>query len=719
MTPAPEATRPNAWLAFRQSVVHFDAAKMNPWLGLRNTLGVALPLFAGIALHSLSGGVVAAMGALYVAFRDSDDPYPQRARHMLLTSALMGFAVFCGSVSGRHPAVAVAVASGWALVAGMLIALSASASELGVLSLVLLLIYGAVPQGTASAALSGLYAFAGGLLQTLFSLALWPLHRYRPERRALANLYQELSRAAISAPGQADDALAATNASIQAQISLSALGSDRSIESDRFRFLLSQAERIRLALLALRRLRARLLREYPTGSELEILNDFLAACSRMLASVAAALDYASTALPAGGDELNTLVDRLDAAILTAPATNTAIASLFRDLRFQVVALAGQLRAAQDLAVTTTPAGAAAFERVESSKPWRLRFNGILATLRANLNLQSAACRHAIRLAVCIAVADALARGFNLRRPYWLPMTVALVLRSDFAATFSRGALRLLGTFAGLIFATFLFHALPSSALAPLLAIAALTFLIRWAGPAHYGVAVMGITALVVLLLSLTGAVPRDVMAARLLNTTAGGAIALLAYWLWPTWERHQVADGLASMLDAFRVYFQSVRDSLLALPSKINRDRARAAARLARSNLEASIERASVEPGVSTERLSLLSAMLASTRRLARALLALEAAIGPGGAAPVPQSFRAFADHIDLTLYYLAALLRGSEITPELLPDLRADYSVLLNSPELPDQHYSLLNTEADRLTNAVNTLSEEVFRWSVPSGPA
>jgi uncharacterized membrane protein YccC len=715
MTPVAEATRPNAWLAFRQSVVHFDTAKMNPWLGLRNAIGVALPLFAGVALHSLSSGVVAALGAFYVAFRDSDDPYLPRARHMLLCSVLMGVAVFAGSVSGRNPALAVIVAGGWALVAGMLIALSISASELGVLSLVLLLIYSAVPQDLGHATLSGVYAFAGGLLQTLLSLALWPLHRYRPERRALADLYHELARAAVAPQRQADDAPAATHASIQAQIALGTLDRDRSIESDRFRFLLSQAERMRLALLALRRLRARLLRESSAGSELEILNDFLAVCSRTLASVAIELEDESAAPPASAHELEALVERLDAA---APATNGAVASLFHDLHFQMMALAGQLRAAQDLAISSTPTGAAAFERVESSKPWRLRLNGTLATLRANLNLQSAACRHAIRLAVCIAVADALARGFSLRRSYWLPMTVALVLRSDFAATFSRGVLRLLGTFAGLIFATVLFHALPAAALAPVLAIAALTFIIRWAGPAHYGVAVMGITALVVLLLSLTGAVPREVMAARLLNTTAGGIIALLAYWLWPTWERHQVAEGLAAMLDAFRVYFQAVRDCLLAVPSKIDRDRARVAARLARSNLEASIERASVEPGVSGERLALLSAILASTRRLARALLALEAAIGHDRTAPVPQSFRTFANHTDLTLYYLAALLRGSAITADLLPDLRADHSALLDS-EQTGQPHALINTEADRLTNAVDTLSEEVFQWSVPSGPA
>src|SRR5579862_9066056 len=123
MTPAPEARRRSAWLAFRQSVVQFDAAKMNPWLGARNALGVALPLFAGLALHSLAAGVGAALGALNVAFRDSDAPYLQRARHMLLCSVLMGIAVFAGSLSGRDPVIAVLVAGVWALVAGMMIAL--------------------------------------------------------------------------------------------------------------------------------------------------------------------------------------------------------------------------------------------------------------------------------------------------------------------------------------------------------------------------------------------------------------------------------------------------------------------------------------------------------------------------------------------------------------------------------------------------------------------
>jgi hypothetical protein len=84
----------------------------------------------------------------------------------------------------------------------------------------------------------------------------------------------------------------------------------------------------------------------------------------------------------------------------------------------------------------------------------------------------------------------------------------------------------------------------------------------------------------------------------------------------------------------------------------------------------------------------------------------------------VPESFRTFANNIDLTLYYLASILRGSAIAADLLPDLRADHSAL-TSPEQTGEPNALIDTEADRLTNAVNTLSEEVFRWSVPSGPA
>lgn len=66
-------------------------------------------------------------------------------------------------------------------------------------------------------------------------------------------------------------------------------------------------------------------------------------------------------------------------------------------------------------------------------------------------------RHAVRLAICVAVGDMIGRGFEWRRFYWLPMTAVIVLKPDFTSTFTRGVLRIAGTIAGLFLATELFH----------------------------------------------------------------------------------------------------------------------------------------------------------------------------------------------------------------------------------------------------------------------
>jgi uncharacterized membrane protein YccC len=381
-------------------------------------------------------------------------------------------------------------------------------------------------------------------------------------------------------------------------------------------------------------------------------------------------------------------------------------AMVRDARSQMDALTGQLRSAMDLAASATPAGIEAFERREAAKPWTLRLRGTLATLRANLSLNSTALRHAIRLAACVALSDAIGRGFELHRSYWLPMTIAIVLKPDFTATFSRGVLRLAGTFAGLIFATALFHFLRPGRAGEVAAIAALMFIMRWMGGANYGILVIAVTGLVVFLIAMTGIAPKEVISARAVNTAAGGAIALLAYWLWPTWERTRVSDAMARMLDSFREYFHLLRQND---PNSRELDQKRVAARLARSNLEASIDRASAEPGASPETVRLFEGMLAASHRLAHAMLALEAGLYTTAKTKASDAFQSFASDVELALAFLAAELSGSPPPAGSPPDLREDHHALVHSS--PDRH-SLVNVETDRITNSLNTLSEEVTRW-------
>jgi len=697
-------------VSFWRTVLQFQKEKIAPRIALRNTLGFALPLAAGIALGSIPAALIASIGALNVSYSDSHDPYLQRARRMLAASVLVGLAVFAGAVCGNHHLLAVPAAGAWAFAAGMLVALSPAAADLGIISLVTLVVFAAKPLPPESAALSGLLALGGGLLQTALALAFWPIRKYVPERRALAALYAELARAAV-APLDVRQAPPASAQSTQAQTALASLAGDYSIGGERYRMLLSQAERTRLGLFALSRLRVRIAREAHGNAAATLLERYLEIAARVLHSIADALVAAKAAdsVRADLDELQALAEQLRPA-----------AAALQDARLQMDAVTGQLRTARDLAISATVAGLTAFARQEVHQPWRLRLGGTLATLRANLSLRSAACRHAIRLAACVALGDALGRGFDLHRSYWLPMTVAIVLKPDFASTFSRGVLRLAGTFAGLIFATALFHLLPASPVAQVAAIVVLMFVLRCWGPANYGIFVTAVTGMIVLLIAMAGVSPRETIAARGLNTAIGGAIALAAYWLWPTWERTRVQDAMAQMLDAYREYFSAIRESYIQPDASFQDalDRARLAARRARSTLEASFDRLRAEPGTTPRTIAAISGMLASSHRLIHAIMALEAGLDGSRPAPAREAFRRYANDVELTINSLAGALRGSPLRRTDVPDLREDHHALAHSGDPATERYALVNVETDRITNSLNTLRDELLKWLQPDTP-
>jgi uncharacterized membrane protein YccC len=700
--------------AFWQASTRYERSRVRPWMGLRNSIGVALALAIGVLVGNPTGGLIAASGALNVAVADGTDPYRHRARRMLLASLLTGLAVLAGGASSRDHDWAVLAAAFGAFVAGMMVAVNTAATDIGVITLVTLVIYSAQDLSVGKALASSLAALGGGLLQTTISLSIWPLRGRTPERRVLADFYQELARTAAS-PTPATEAPGASRQSTQAQQELAALAGDRGIESERYLVLLSQAERIRLTLLTLARLRIRVGREPDTAPQTAILDRCAAQASTILACISDSLrqwDKAPACPAATVDALSELADHLRHS--AGPTTRPAAAVMLHDSRFHVDALAGQLRTALDLASHTTPVGVAEFEQRQAAQPWTLRLGGALASLHANLRLPSSAFRHALRLSVCVGIGTVVARGLSARRPYWIPMTIALVLKPDYTSTFSRGVLRVAGTLIGLLLSSAIFHVLAPPIALQVAFIAVFAFLLRAYGPANYGIVAVTITGLVVFMFAATGVRPGEVIVARGLNTFVGGALALLAYRLWPTWERTQVPDALARMLDAYREYFQAVRDSYLHPETSLapELDRTRLAARLARSDIEASVGRFLIEPGTLPARATVIEAILADSHRFIHAVMSLEAGLLTSGAVPARAAFRTFANDVDLTLYFLASALRGSAIAPADLPDLREDHHALVSSGDSRVQRYALVNVETDRITNSLNTLSGETFRW-------
>ncbi len=226
---------------------------------------------------------------------------------------------------------------------------------------------------------------------------------------------------------------------------------------------------------------------------------------------------------------------------------------------------------------------------------------------------------------------------------------------------------------------------------------------------------MAFSALVVLLLTINGVSPQEVILARGLNTAVGGVLALLAYLVWPTWERSRVGDNVAALLRAYRKYFSAVAKSYSEKGSveRFEIERARQDGRTARTNLEASVERLTAEPGVTPDQIQRINAILASSHRFAHAVMALEAGLPLTPDVPARSEFRVFAADVEKTLSLLEEILSGGRVPEKKFPNLREDHTSLLAAGDPEKERYALVNIEADRMTNSLNTLREEIVAWS------
>lgn len=655
-------------------------------VALRNTAAIVLPLLVGALTGHLFAGLGIAAGALNTMFADQPGPYRLRLRRMLLTAAVAGAAAFAGAVLGQWPVALLLAGALWGFGAALLVAVDAHLTRVGLTSLILLLVLGAEPQTVTHAIPVSLLIFAGGLLQTLFAIAAWPLQRYRPERIALAQGFRGLADfARTDVDGDVATALPPSLNDLQTLLFGAGRARGRAVEA--FRVLAELSERIRLELFALASQGAAC--EQPGMRA--ILAGARSAAADVLTTIANALEQAAP--PASAAALDAYAQVI-ARIESAPASVDAEIANVR-----IAALGGQLRAAVRNTDTAGSRGEIRALRSEFRLPRALQSTNPLPTLRANLRLSSPAFRHAIRCGACVATALALAHVLPLSRGYWMPMTVAIVLKPDFGATWRYGLLRVAGTLGGLLLTTAVLHFGGVGGFWTSLALmAVLCFAFRELASVHYGIAVVCLTGLVVILLSFYGIPAADSVLARGIDTALGSALALLAYLLWPTWERGREREVVARMLDAYRAYLVA---TLRGSPQA--RHDARIEARAARSAAQASLDRLRNEPA-SRANAPRAEALVAQAHRVVRAAMMLEAARGDTGDAPAPP-VDAFAGACDASMREAAAALREAR-APQGEFHLRSGQRALVASlAESNDAFAVTLRDASDRIVDAIDSL--------------
>ncbi|HEY2036865.1 MAG TPA: FUSC family protein [Steroidobacteraceae bacterium] len=666
-----------------------------PWRVLaRNTAAVIVPLAAGIATGRVGVGLWIAVGAIVTMYSDQPGPYRQRLARLLAVSAAGGIAAFIGLVLGAQPAALLIATMIVGFAGGLLVVLGDAAARVGMAAMILLVVTAAHPAGSVSAALQSAALIAcGGLLLTLFSIAAWPLQRYGPEREALAAVYgglAALSRQRSVAPGAAP---ALTESMVELQHTLLGPHRARGPVMDSFGVLLELAERIRLELTVL------------TGSE---SGQKIAAVVR--SEAAALLDGIRNAIKGDMDADASLAGSLDSLRRAESGLSASDAAADIASTRHFLALCGQLAAAARNAARASTTGALLAEQEDLQLPRAVRPQSRLSILAASITPGSAAFRHALRTAICLGVALWVGRLLDLSHGYWIPMTVAIVLRADYGATFSFGLLRVAGTIMGLLLTTALLHFLPADAWPRLVVMAILCAAFRYFGTVHYGIAVTALTGMVVLLLAFAGEPAGPTMASRLIATVVGSAMALAAYGLWPTREREQIRTSLARLLRAYAAYVASLG---AASDRDQERREARNGARVARANAEAALARLLAEPATSAAHAELAQLLLTNSNRLVRTAMTLEAARNTAAEA-VWEPVQALIAQGASALGQIAAAVER-EVPPESIsPRLRASQRELarkLGSTTGDGGIGTELVRLSDRLVDNINTLGHVVAR--------
>lgn len=667
-----------SWFAALKSswrvVFQFDRSQVTAFQAIRSMFGVALPLAIGVATGQVITGTVIAAGGFMLGSVGLRDTTLTRTQAMLLSSLLVTLSALVGGLAGGSGSawLLVIVVGVWGFGAGIFASLSSVAQVIGIQACAALIVYSHFAAGPLQAAITAGLVGSGALFQTLLALLPSPWTNTAPERSALAAIYQKLADYATN-PSRYDTLLA-SDALLAGHTTL-LHSNTRTEQGLMFARLLEQAERLRLALAILINRRQHLSEkeaEEPSaewiGASLDQIMRLSGAALRVIArELAPSLSFAN----AGEQEPIEEMKKVLAGLRRAELASEKKIEIERILPY-CTALLGELHIARRLVT--------AWKSARQSWPARIRFpyprppalhhDTPWHNLRANLTPHSSAFRHAARLAVTLMVAMAIYQFFHLQseRGYWIPLTAALVLRSDFITTFTRGTARLLGTMLGAVLTTLLIVFLAPSPPLLVIFVAATSYLMFATLFANYTIFSVVLTIATVFLISFVAPQTTTIAADRAIDTVLGGILALLIYALWPTWEQSQVPENIAKRLEALGHYLKAAMQAYVdpkASPIRPD-DRLHIASRLARSNALGSVHRSLQEPETHRVNAELATALLEAADGISRSVLALEAYLLDNPQHDTLPVVALFSTAADEALSQLASALREKQPAPAL-----------------------------------------------------
>jgi uncharacterized membrane protein YccC len=558
-----------------------------PWnMVARAVFALAVPLAVAYAAGDIAVGALISTGALPAVLSESAGPYRYRARRLggATLAAAAGYLV--GLLTGGTPALSVPAVILVAAVSALISAAGSNASVAGLQMFVFCVLgTGQHATGVRVEVLFGCFCL-GAAWSFLVALVTWTVRATSPERTAVAHVYVELA-AMLSATDDAVSRVARHRLTTAMNTAYDQLLTARSWLSGR------------------------------DAAYRHLLN--------LLSATTPAVEASVALVNAGRRPPRAVIDHfvaLSASVLASqplPAP-PPVPDAEGDPRLAAL-YAGLVRI-----------GKGDDRKRREPTPWYRR----LRTWAGSLASGPLTWIAALRLTLCVAIAEVVGLLVPFERSYWITLTVGIVLKPDFGSVFGRAVLRGIGTVAGVgIGAVVLAADGRGWILVALIAIFAGGVAVGKVR--NYGILSAFVTPLIILQMDLANTGSWNVVVARLVDTALGCVIVLVfGYLLWPGSRRPQVGGRLADGLDAVAKYVSCALVEASSGEARLARSRARRGAYRALADLRTAFQQVVVEPSANGRQAVAWWPVIAAQERVADAVTEVGVTIGRGVPPPAP-----------------------------------------------------------------------------------
>ncbi|MFE2027859.1 FUSC family protein [Streptomyces hygroscopicus] len=599
-----------------------ERARTEPLVAIRGACGVALIIGMALWLGSPTLAVSAAFGAFSAGIATFQRSWRPRPWLALAAAAGLAVSTFLGYLAASHTATFVLMLAVWTLLTGMSWAVGPVSGLVSTQMVAVMLVTVTLPTSVLGALGHALLIGLGGVVQALL-IVLFPVRPWGVQRDALADAlaavadYARRLRHDPTAPFDPKPLMEARSAA--ALTPRQARRRPRQLRG--YRLL---AERIRPVLASLA---DPVVGAPEEGPERDRVRELLAATGTVLDAVAHAIRH--------GRPVRVPSDAM--SVLQVPEEGPKLSGPARRAALRLISLVADVVEASEEPVEEVSAEGRTVHRFLPRPGIPGTVAAALRAIRREARWSSPVLRHAVRLCAVATSGYLLSTALPLGHAYWAPLTSTMVLRPDFAQTYSRGIARFLGTLAGVLVGgglVALVHPGPyPSAVLAVLCVLSMYLLLR----TGFIVTSACVSAYVVFLLSIPGEAWAQTVQARVALTLLGGLIAMAAYAVFPAWETPRLRDRLADWLAANGSFATAVFDAY-ARPADRRPRQVRDAlldARAARAAWERSEAQAHREP-VRHRGLSRHAARAAQTAlsTMGRVVMLLEAHLPERDAAP-------------------------------------------------------------------------------------